>query len=885
MYQDRRSSHFRRKDGFETDEYDLDEDYYEDSGISLPLLNRQSTFYNDDSIHEQYDDYDEPYSSPCPAGRHNQSARSELLSHTYQPLSRSISSQKYDYEDMSPSPQYQISPVFPRNQPQNMTRFQQQQQPTGSFGTQRQQPYTQRTFMTSTQSQPIPLLQPFPQASSHQSARKIITELESSATSPGNERGSNPRNSHGIRLRPVTDLPDIYRGLFKFGVFNAVQSACFDTIMHSNENMVVSAPTGSGKTVLFELAIIRVLTQTGGSRTTKCIYVAPTKALCSEKYRDWATKFQPLGIKCCEMTGDTIHFGTSAWADAKDATIIVTTGEKWDSLTRNWDEHDKLLSEIGLFLVDEVHILNETRGSTLEVVVSRMKTRGKCVRLVFVSATVPNIHDVAGWIGGGRNGGSATVKEFGEEYRPCKLSKFVYGVPRRQNQNDFQFLKSLDYKLYAILQQHAANKPVLVFSATRRSVTDTAEQLLKEYEQATQQKKTLPWNRPRRIDHNFNDKKLDKLAGCGIGIHHAGMTMDDRRATEDLYLKKILRVVVATSTLAVGVNLPAHTVVIKGVKMFQANGMQEYSDLDIMQMMGRAGRPQFDKEGVAIILCESDLEAKYKALVHGQTLLESCLHLNLTEHLNSEIGLGTIQDIPSAKNWLHNSFLYQRIQKNPRHYSVTQLSGGNVNENNSWHDQIDQMVMQSVETLKATELVEETDDGNGLRSTGFGEIMSRYYLRHGTMSLILALPERPSLRDMLEVVSASSEYSDIKFRSGEKQIYNKIKDHNDVRFKVKKIEKPADKIFLIIQAILGGINLNDSEYKNGDNQPSLEALTVFRHVLRIARAVVEIAILKDSGAQVKHGLEMLRCLSAKAWEDRPTVLRQIEQIGEKSIKV
>lgn len=102
-----------------------------------------------------------------------------------------------------------------------------------------------------------------------------------------------------------------------------------------------------------------------------------------------------------------------------------------------------------------------------------------------------------------------------------------------------------------------------------------------------------------------------------------------------------------------------------------------------------------------------------------------------------------------------------------------------------------------------------------------------------------------------------------------------------------------------MQAVLGGISLNSPEYKKGDSQPQLEVFTIFRHITRIARAVVEVAIVKKSGAQLKHGLEMfvfvsnrshrrltsktrLRCLTAKAWEDRPVVLRQLDQIGEKS---
>ncbi|KAJ7461495.1 Sec63 Brl domain-containing protein [Mycena latifolia] len=690
-------------------------------------------------------------------------------------------------------------------------------------------------------------------------------ENTSQAPAPPPRRGSNPRNSSGIRLRPVSELPDIYRGIFKFGVFNAVQSTCFDTVFQTDENMVISAPTGSGKTVLFELAIIRMLRQAKDSgKSVKCVYMAPTKALCSERQRDWSSKFDALGIRCCELTGDTVQFGKGAWGDAKGATIIITTGEKWDSLTRNWADHGQILSQIQLFLVDEVHILNESRGSTLEVVISRMKTRGSAVRFVLVSATVPNIQDIASWIGNKRRDDAATVFKFGEEFRPCKLTRHVVGVPRQRGDNDFSFTRKLDFKLFPALQAHSVGKPILVFVSTRKGVLMTAEQLLKDYSEAEQTKQPLPWSHPKRIDQVFHEKRLIALAASGIGVHHAGLTIDDRRATEDLYLKGFLRVVVATSTLAVGVNLPAHTVVIKGVQIFQNNASVEYSDLDVMQMLGRAGRPQFDKDGIAIIMCETELEGKYRELVQGKTIVESSLHTNLSEHINSEIGLGTITN------------------KNPAHYALGK------GDNQSWEERVDDMVMDSVQKLRETNLIagaKAGDTSGVLTSTEFGDIMSKFYIRQSTMGLILALPERPTLRDILEMISSSEELAETKLRSSEKTIFNKLRKHNDIRFEVKKIEKTSDKVFLLIQAVLGGISLNAPEYKSGDSQPQLEAFSVFKHVSRIARVVVEVAIVKKRGAQLKYGLELVRCLTAKAWEDRPVVLRQIESIGEKSLKV
>ncbi|KAJ6618834.1 Sec63 Brl domain-containing protein [Mycena sp. CBHHK59/15] len=685
---------------------------------------------------------------------------------------------------------------------------------------------------------------------------------------PPAHRGSNPRNSTGIRLRPVSELPDMYRGIFKFGVFNAVQSSCFDTVVLSDENMVISpfdrlavadalnlgykrqAPTGSGKTALFELAVIRMLRQAKQSgESMKCVYMAPTKALCSERQRDWTSKFDALGIKCCELTGDTVQFGKGAWGDAKGATImrwLLTTlywllntaqGEKWDSLTRNWSDHGHILSQIQLFLVDEVHILNESRGSTLEVVISRMKTRG--------SRCVPNIQDIAHWIGNkGRDSGAA-VFEFGEDFRPCKLTRHVVGVPRHKNENDFAFTRRLDFKLFAALQTHSVGKPILV-------VMETAQQLQKEYSEAESKKQALPWTHPKRQLLLFPVGLLGRritpglITACcfGIGIHHAGLTIDDRRAVEDLYHD---------------LHLAAHTVVIKGVQIFQNNASVEYSDLDVMQMLGRAGRPQFDKEGIAIILCETELEGKYRELVQGKTILESCLHTNLSEHINSEIGLGTITNIRSAKEWLRNSFLFQRIQKNPVHYAL----GKDADQ--SWEDRVDDMVMQSVAKLRETDLIagaEARDTSGALSSTEFGDIMSKFYIRQSTMGLILALPERPTLRDIP---------------------LNKLRKHNDIRFEIKKIEKTADKVFLLIQAVLGGIPLSSPEYKSNDSQPHLEAFSIFKHISRIARVVVEVAIVKKRGAQLKYGLELVRCLTAKAWEDRPVVLRQIESIGEKSL--
>jgi ATP-dependent DNA helicase HFM1/MER3 len=249
-----------------------------------------------------------------------------------------------------------------------------------------------------------------------------------------------PQLVQGIKLRSTHELPDRFRSIFSFPNFNAVQSKCFDIIYRTNDNFVLSSPTGSGKTVAFELAICRLINGFSGG-DFKIVYQAPTKSLCSERHRDWSSKFRPFDLVCAELTGDT---DMSQMKNVQNASIIVTTPEKWDSMTRKWKDHIKLMKMIKLFLIDEVHMLKEERGAVLEVVVSRMKSIGSDVRFVALSASIPNSEDIAAWLG--QNPVSpqtpAIRQVFGEEFRPVKLQKHVVGY--NSNSNDFAFEKALD---------------------------------------------------------------------------------------------------------------------------------------------------------------------------------------------------------------------------------------------------------------------------------------------------------------------------------------------------------------------------------------------------------------------------------------------------------
>lgn len=270
-----------------------------------------------------------------------------------------------------------------------------------------------------------------------------IKSFATAAPAPPTPRIAQNPIIRGTQLVAADRLPDRFRAVFPYPLFNAVQSRCFESVYNTASNIVVSAPTGAGKTVILELAICGLFKDLGQGGTYKVIYLAPTKALCTERRKDWEKKFRTLGLTCTELTGDTDQAQIS---NVRKGDIIVTTPEKWDSMTRRWEDHRKLLDLVRLFLIDEVHILKESRGATLEAVVSRMRTIGSNVRFVALSATVPNAGDIADWLG--KNGEEreqpAVMEVFGPEFRPVKLEKHVYGF--QSGANNFAFDKVLDTK-------------------------------------------------------------------------------------------------------------------------------------------------------------------------------------------------------------------------------------------------------------------------------------------------------------------------------------------------------------------------------------------------------------------------------------------------------
>ncbi|XP_040561024.1 probable ATP-dependent DNA helicase HFM1 isoform X11 [Gallus gallus] len=706
------------------------------------------------------------------------------------------------------------------------------------------------------------------------------------------EKGTTGRNLE--ILRAVTEIPTQFRCIFKeFPYFNYAQSKALDDLLYTDRNFVICAPTGSGKTVMFELAITRLLMEVPMPwLNIKVVYMAPIKALCSQRFDDWKEKFGPIGLSCKELTGDTV---VDDLFEIHHAHIIITTPEKWDSMTRRWkdnsivqlvrlfliDEARKLMILYAFFLLDDerVHVIkDESRGATLEVVVSRMKTVQSSLwrlsenhdvpplRFVAVSATIPNAEDIAEWLSDGKM--PAVCLKVDEDQRPVKLRKIVLGFPCSDSQTEFKFDLTLNYKIASVIQAYSDQKPVLVFCATRKGVQQAASVLSKDakFLLSVEQKQRL-----QKSANSLKDSKLRDLLMYGLAYHHAGMEVSDRKIIEGAFTAGDLPVLFTTSTLAMGVNLPAHLVVIKSTMHYVGGVFEEYSETDILQMIGRAGRPQFDTTATAVIMTRLSTREKYIQMLNGADIIESSLHRHLVEHLNAEIALHTVTDVTVALEWIRSTFLYIRALKNPTHYG---FSSGL--DKIGIEAKLQELCLKNLNDLSSFNLI-RMDKENNFKPTETGRLMAWYYIAFDTVKQFFRIKGTETLKELVTMISNCTEFLDVKLRTNEKKILNalnKDKDKVTIRFPMEgRIKTREMKVNCLIQAHLGCIPVQDFTLTQDTGK-------IFRNGVRVTRWLSDfLASSKDNFSALLNSLILAKCFRCKLWENSLHVSKQLEKIG------
>ncbi|KAL7665431.1 RNA helicase [[Candida] zeylanoides] len=705
-----------------------------------------------------------------------------------------------------------------------------------------------------------------------------------------------------LRLQPLPlsalhnpDLEYLYRSRFQY--FNPMQTMAFHTLYNTAASVFVGSPTGSGKTIVAELAMWQAFRDAPGS---KVVYIAPMKALVRERVDDWRRRLcgnsSPLGLRLVELTGDSLPEAR----DVREADIIVTTPEKFDGISRNWKTR-RFVQQVSLVVMDEIHLLASDRGPILEMIVSRMNfiSRERAseasganaasgantasganaasggaavlpsganaiaasaapaaplapVRLLGMSTAVANPTDMARWLR------APALFNFSSSVRPVPLQMYIDGFP--DNLAFAPLMKTMNKPAFMAIKAHSPDKPVLIFVASRRQTRLTALDLIHLCGMEANPRRFLRGD-DADIGLGAKDDTLRLALQFGIGVHHAGLVESDRQLAHRLFEAGKIQILVATSTLAWGVNLPAHLVIIKGTQFFDAKlaGYRDMDLTDILQMMGRAGRPAFDTSGTAIVYTRESKKSFYKHFLNVGFPVESSLHKVLDDHLGAEISAGTVRSRQQAMDFLTWTFLYRRAHHNPTYYGIDDVSPAGVAR------YLAGLIDSTIASLVESRCVVSGGDTAAatLVPTPFLHISSYYYLSHRTMRTVTRRLRRDStMRQCLRLLCEASEYDELATRHGEELINMELSQA--MRWPASDMEcehlwDPHVKAFLLLQAYMSRVELPIADYAQ-------DTVAVLDHSLRVLQAYVDTAGEMGYLQCVLTLARVMRCVKMRCWE-------------------
>ena len=408
---------------------------------------------------------------------------------------------------------------------------------------------------------------------------------------------------------------------YDFPTFNPVQSAVLRLQRHPG-NLVVAAETSAGKTVAAELLMDATL-----AAGAKVIYLSPLKALTEEKCAEWGRNFPDHRL--IVMTGD-YQLPPDAVGELDAADIVLMTSEMLDCRTRKFDTEANLwMNAVGLVVVDEAHILTMPRGDAVEVGLMRFTRYRPEARIVFLSATASNTRELANWLTR-LNGQPTELVE--SRWRPVPLERHCVEYPRPQSgAGSYQRTERVKQAVALELVLSKPDEKFLVFVHSKRTGGELLDQL--------------------------------RSHGVTAGFHNGDLDLESRRELEASFKDREngIRVLVSTSTVAWGVNLPARNVVILGVHC----GFDPVDELDIIQMAGRAGRFGIDDKGDVYLVVEKGTKPKWEKAFLQPRPVRSTLreHHRLGFHALGEIYAKHVRTRHDLTRWHSRSLAH--LQAHP----------------------------------------------------------------------------------------------------------------------------------------------------------------------------------------------------------------------------
>ena len=400
-------------------------------------------------------------------------------------------------------------------------------------------------------------------------------------------------------------LQELLRLLNYDSLYPPQELALSKGVMNGN-NILVTTPTSSGKTLIGLMGMINIL-----NKGKKVVYLTPLKALATEKLNEFKiiknlSCFKNRKINIAISTGDYDSYGT----ELIDKDIIILTNEKMDSILRhdvNW------IFDVGLFIIDEIHLLTEReRGPTLEIIMTKIKLMPQKPQIIAISATVSNSNEVADWL---------RCEQIQSNWRPTELIEGVYNYGKVTMNNGTAFeinntgvVDNSTRGIISLAMDSITNDggQSLVFAETRKRTVSLAKKTSETVSKFLDKSSKLSAHKIgveilKQGDDTDLNRTLSSTVTKGVGFHHAGLGIKSRQIVENAFRNGIIKILFATPTLAAGVNLPARRVVIASIFRYdyEYGGNIPLSILQYKQLCGRAGRPAYDKYGEAIIIADS----------------------------------------------------------------------------------------------------------------------------------------------------------------------------------------------------------------------------------------------------------------------------------------
>eukprot|EP01064_Diplonema_japonicum_P012366 TRINITY_DN19848_c0_g1_i1.p1 TRINITY_DN19848_c0_g1~~TRINITY_DN19848_c0_g1_i1.p1 ORF type:complete len:2149 (+),score=712.76 TRINITY_DN19848_c0_g1_i1:40-6486(+) len=654
---------------------------------------------------------------------------------------------------------------------------------------------------------------------------------------------------------------------------NPVQSTVYDCCFKRDDNMLLCAPTGAGKTNVAMLTMLREVSKCVEDGEVdedllsemKIVYIAPMKALVQEVVGNFGNRMKKFGIKVSELTGDA----QLTKAEMQKSHIIVTTPEKWDIVTRKTGDKANM-QQVKLIIMDEIHLLHDTRGPVLEAIISRtirlIESTQEYTRIVGLSATLPNYEDVATVLRVPKSSDPEknALFHFDGSFRPVPLQQQYIGLTEKKPLKRRAVMNDIVYKK---VMSRAGESQILVFVHSRKDTVATAKAIRDKALENEELGKFLQQDGARREileeeAERIKDPNLKDLLRYGFGVHHAGLHKEDRITVEALFGAGHLQVLMSTATLAWGVNLPAKTVIIKGTQVYnpEKGRWTELSSLDVMQMIGRAGRPQYTKgggdevgEGI-IITGQSELQF-YLSLLNQQLPIESHFINKLVDQLNAEVVMGTVQNVREAVTWLGYTYLYVRMLRKPGVYGVTREE---MEDDPRLEQRRTDLIHTAATQLDKSSLIKYDRKGGVFEATDLGRVCSHYYLTSGTMSKFNE-HLKPTMHemDLFRLFSMADEFKYMSVREEEKMELGKLLEMVPIPVKETK-ENPLAKINVLLQAYISQLKLEGFALMS-------DMVYITQSAGRIVRAMFETVVKRGWAELADKILNLAKMVEKRMW--------------------